>query len=130
MQKEIGANVRSARIRMGLTQAELAELIGASVSYMSKIERGAAIPSMKMILSLCEKLHTSYESLILGHPNDTEEALEVDFLELQKILRSCSKEAREMLLSIARELEKYDSNVRYKRQRVVSNRNQNQDGDK
>lgn len=130
MQKEIGANVRSARIRMGLTQAELAELIGASVSYMSKIERGAAIPSMKMIQSLCEKLHTSYEALILGHPNDSEEALKIDFLELQRILRSCSKEARELLLSIARELEKYDSNVRYKRQRVVSNRNQNQDGDK
>lgn len=42
MQKEIGANVKSARIRMGLTQAELAELIGASVGYISKIERGAA----------------------------------------------------------------------------------------
>lgn len=130
MQKEIGANVKSARIRMGLTQAELAELIGASVGYISKIERGAATSSMNMIHSLCEKLHTSYEALILGHPDVNEEMIEADFLEIQRILRFCSKEARELLITFAKELAKYDSSLHCKRQRVVSNRNQNSDGDK
>lgn len=44
---EYGRSLRSARRRQGYTQQELADLIGVTKSYVSKIEKGAVIPSRR-----------------------------------------------------------------------------------
>ncbi|GAC1341269.1 MAG: hypothetical protein NVSMB20_17400 [Bradyrhizobium sp.] len=40
MSADFGANFREARVRAGLTQAEVAEQCGMKQSYISNIERG------------------------------------------------------------------------------------------
>ncbi len=52
-EKEIKAslaqNLRKARRTVDLTQLEVAEQSGTNVNYYSKLERGEAIPSLKML---------------------------------------------------------------------------------
>ena len=48
-----GRRVRDLRKREGYTQEELAEAVGLSVEYISKIERGLASPSFAVIADLC-----------------------------------------------------------------------------
>lgn len=50
-------NLKSLRDARGITQAELAEMIGVNQAYVSKIEAGIANPSLDKILAIAKALH-------------------------------------------------------------------------
>ncbi len=50
--KELGKNIKKAREEKGITQEELAEKVGAHVSYISRIERGIANPAHDLLESI------------------------------------------------------------------------------
>lgn len=52
----VGANIRTARDRLGLTQRELGERIGAEGLFISRWERGANSPSPKYLPLLADAL--------------------------------------------------------------------------
>ncbi|WP_423825045.1 helix-turn-helix domain-containing protein [Salinibacter ruber] len=54
-----GRNLKAQRVEKGYTQAGLAEEIGVSVEYISKLERGLASPSFEIISHLCSSLESS-----------------------------------------------------------------------
>ena len=56
LRKELGENIRTAREKAKLTQAEVAAMADIDVNYYARIERGLAIPSY-------EKLHSIMKSL-------------------------------------------------------------------
>lgn len=56
----IGANLRAARKRQGLTQRELAALVGVPDLHISRWERGAHRPSDANLYALAEALGLSY----------------------------------------------------------------------
>lgn len=45
----IGRQLQSVRQRKGLTQAEVAKHAGTNTNYYAKLERGEAVPSLKML---------------------------------------------------------------------------------
>ena len=49
---EVGIRVRTARIRAGLTQKELGELIGYSTSGVAKVERGNSEPRLSALAQI------------------------------------------------------------------------------
>ena len=51
-----GQTLRQHRENAGLTQVELAEKIGASLSAIKKLEAGDRIPSLKTVLMICRGL--------------------------------------------------------------------------
>lgn len=51
--KDVGQNYQKARISNGITQEEVAELIGLSPFYISDIERGKTFGSIHTLISLC-----------------------------------------------------------------------------
>lgn len=54
---ELGAAVRSARIRKGLSQSELAEVIGATQEWISRLENGRLPnPGMANVLMACNAI--------------------------------------------------------------------------
>lgn len=57
-------NLKVARVKKGLTQKELAELIGVSPSTINRIETGKQIPKVDMLLKLAEILEASAEELL------------------------------------------------------------------
>jgi putative transcriptional regulator len=55
--------LRGSRVLAGLSQDELAAIVGASRKTISSIERGASIPSVTLALALARALDTSVEEL-------------------------------------------------------------------
>ncbi|MBF0104966.1 MAG: helix-turn-helix transcriptional regulator [Deltaproteobacteria bacterium] len=64
IQSALGAKVRGLREKSGLTQQELAEIVGVeSPSYISKIERGATSPSYELLARIAKALHVDLKDL-------------------------------------------------------------------
>jgi putative transcriptional regulator len=75
-----GKQVRSARKAQGLTQIDLAALIGVEQNTISRIETGTIAPSDKLKLTICLALNRSLDDLF-GWP---EGALQIAELEEMK----------------------------------------------
>lgn len=58
-----GAALRAARIRMQLTQEQLAERSGLTAKSIGQIERGAGNPRLESIVRLARALHTGASDL-------------------------------------------------------------------
>lgn len=58
-----GENVRSLRIKKGLTQEDLAELTGLQAAYIGFIERGLRSPSVRTIAKIYKALKVTANQL-------------------------------------------------------------------
>ena len=63
---QVGRQIRKAREAAGLTQERFAELIGISPQNVSCVERGLAGVSLTVLRRMCEILHVSSDSLLMG----------------------------------------------------------------
>lgn len=61
---EIGRRITELRQGKDLTQKELAERVGVSVSYLSRIEEGAEKPHLKTIARIAKCLGVKLELLL------------------------------------------------------------------
>lgn len=59
----LGRSVKTTRIARGLTQRELAELVGIAEKYLSRLELGMATPSVLIALRLAAALELEVEQL-------------------------------------------------------------------
>jgi transcriptional regulator with XRE-family HTH domain len=62
--KLLGANMRTARLRLGFTQEHVAELLGISPEVYGRMERGTIYPRMERFMDLCEKLSVPPDRLL------------------------------------------------------------------
>jgi transcriptional regulator with XRE-family HTH domain len=62
--QKVGERVRSARRRLGLTQADLAKAIGSNRSAITHIERGQAGFSVNFLRKLSRALHLSTDAIL------------------------------------------------------------------
>ena len=62
--KEMGARVREARVKMNLSQTDLAELAQLHPTYISQIENGKANMSIDVFMRLTEALQISADWLL------------------------------------------------------------------
>lgn len=65
MKKRFGTCLKSLRLRAGLTQVQLAELVGLSDRYLGRMERGLVSPSFECIERLAEALAIDTAELFL-----------------------------------------------------------------
>ncbi len=56
-------HVKEARVNAGLSQAQLAEMVGVSRNTISSIETGQFCPTAKLALVLCIALDKKFEEL-------------------------------------------------------------------
>ncbi len=72
LQRTLGQQARAARLRLGLTQEEVARRVGLAQSVYGRVERGGMMPSVPTLRKLCLALELSSDALLsLG---TTEEA--------------------------------------------------------
>ena len=69
--KIFGATVKRARIACGCTQEKLAESLYCTQAYVSQIERGEAVPSLPMFVSITQSLHVNACTLLGDLPEQT-----------------------------------------------------------
>jgi transcriptional regulator with XRE-family HTH domain len=62
--RSIGSAAREARSRAGLTQVEVATLVGISPMVYSRLERGKVMPSVPTLRRLSSALHISADTLL------------------------------------------------------------------
>ena len=62
--KELGERIRMARIRKGLTQSKLANMIGKDQPSLNRVERGKVNPTYIYLLEICEGLEISINELL------------------------------------------------------------------
>jgi len=89
----LGGAARVARMRLGLTQTDVAERVGMSMEVYSRLERGRMLPRTQTLRRLCEVLQVSSDTLLgvgrglapVGRPVRAPD--EDDSLELRRMTR-------------------------------------------
>ncbi len=72
-QKKIGQLIASKRKDKGLTQEQLAEMLGVTNKAVSKWETGKSMPDVAIIQALCKILGITVTTLLNGEENKDEE---------------------------------------------------------
>lgn len=106
--KLLGANMRTARERMGFTQEHVAALLGISTEVYGRMERGTIFPRMERFMDLCEKLSVPPDRL-LGYASAESPATgamgqEEWIVVLHRFMPVTQKLKQEQLLSLRRYL--------------------------
>lgn len=61
--KEIGKRFKENREAVGITQVELAKIVGTSVTYISSVERGLSFPRGDKLVAILNALNSSADSV-------------------------------------------------------------------
>jgi transcriptional regulator with XRE-family HTH domain len=64
IEKALGAVVTELRIQNGVSQAALADRLGYSSSYISKLERGQMNPTLRTLFDLADSLGVEPDALV------------------------------------------------------------------
>lgn len=67
--KEVGKRMAKRRKELGLKQYQVCELIDVNYKYISNLETGRSVPSLEVIMNICEALQTTPDYLLLGTLN-------------------------------------------------------------
>lgn len=73
--KDMGVRIKQRRVELNLTQEELADRAGMSISFIGHIERGEKTASLDSMVELCKALGLSLDYAVLGK----KELLECDY---------------------------------------------------
>lgn len=98
-----GARVRQLREQMGMTQEELALILGTDQNQMSKYERGKNEPSASVLIRFSEVLNTSSDFLlglsdVSAPPLRFSAELSADERHMVELYRSASPSQRKIIL--------------------------------
>ena len=97
--EKIGAKIKIARMKNGLTQSQLAELLAVSSEYISRVERATTHISLKKLIEITGHLNVS-AGYILEGSTTTDPSYTLN--EFSEILLDLSPEKRKLLLEIAK----------------------------
>ncbi|MBO5494768.1 MAG: helix-turn-helix transcriptional regulator, partial [Eubacterium sp.] len=86
-QEKIGCFIAERRKAKGLTQRELAEILGITDRAVSKWERGKSLPDASLMLELCGELEITVNELLTGEVikmEDYKKQAEENLLKMEK----------------------------------------------
>lgn len=93
----IGKRLKTARKKTGLTQEKLAEKMGVSIAYLSKVETGKIHINLERLSEICGILGVTEGEILNGVANNSEKYLNSEFYEL---LRKCSPKNQKIAYQI------------------------------
>lgn len=64
--KKLGRNLKKAREHAGFSVEEMAEILGISKAYYTRIEAGESVARMPHLLALCFATETDLNTLFIG----------------------------------------------------------------
>ncbi len=101
--KRIGRRVKEIRKMRGLSQAELAEQIDVSVTYISHIETASKQASLSALSLIANVLGVTVDTLLNG--NQINDPLEYHF-DLVELFKDCSGNEKQIIYEIASAMKK------------------------
>ena len=67
--QKVGQRIQKLRKEKGLSQEQLSEQIGISLSFLGHIERGTRVASVETLARICKALDADMHYIVFGHPN-------------------------------------------------------------
>lgn len=95
--KALGVRIKEVRLNRGLTQDNLAEMVGCNTSHISNIENSYTKLSLNVLLAIANSLDTSVDYLLCNQVNDTSSALNKEIL---RVLQNCDDGKKERILKM------------------------------
>ena len=95
----IGERIKEARVRKGITQEMLSEMMDISCAYLSRVELGKANINLKRLFQICNILDISIAKLLTGVDTNSKHYLDE---ELYDILIQCTPQKQKMIYNIAK----------------------------
>ena len=99
----IGKRLKEARRKKGLTQEKLAEKMGVSIAYLSKVETGKIHINLERLSEICHLLNITEGEILNGVSNHSEKYLHSEFYDL---LRNCSPKKQKLIYQIVQVISK------------------------
>lgn len=105
---KIGSRVKQARLAKHMTQMQLAEEAGISLSFLSNIENGRQSMNLRVLIAISEALNVSADWLIKDIPHSASRIAE----EIERELSSCTPKEREAILQLVQLMKKSLSSLK------------------
>lgn len=99
----IGKRIQTQRQAQGITQEKLAERVGISTVYLSKIENGRVYPTLETLSAICTELDTELAAILSSTEVARKDYANDRVLEL---FNACSIRVKPIALSLLEELSK------------------------
>ena len=102
MEKEVdyaklGMRIKEVRLKKGLTQDHLAEMVGCNTSHISNIENNYTKLSLNVLLAIANNLDVSIDYLLSNQYKDAASALDSEIL---RALQGCDDSKKEKILKM------------------------------
>lgn len=105
--KRLGKRIREKRQRLNLTQAQLAEEINISDTYMGAIERGERSLTLDTLVRLANRLGVTVDYLLSDYVSDTDSNIVEQF---KQIIDCQPLERKQMAVNVLRTIFSYFEN--------------------
>ena len=102
--KKLGRKIREARLKLNLTQAQLAEAIDISDTYMGAIERGERSLTLDTLVRLVNRLGVTVDYLLSDSVADNDSNIMEQF---RQIVDSQPMERKQMAIHVLRTIFSY-----------------------
>ena len=95
----IGERIKLARKERNMTQEKLAEEMGVSIAFLSRIERGSSQINLKRLSQICNILGTTEGEILNGVSSGSSTYWDSEH---SNILKNCSSEQVNLIYEIAK----------------------------
>lgn len=103
IRKLLGERIRELRKAKGLTQEQLAELVGVEPRHISRVEGGYNSPSIERLARIAEVLEVPIQELFnFMHLNDSEDRMK----DIDAVIRGMSEEYQKIVYKVVHAFEK------------------------
>lgn len=106
--KRLGKRIREERLRLNLTQAQLAEDIDISDTYMGAIERGERSLTLDTLVRLVNRLGVTIDYMLSDAVSDSDSNI---MEQLKQIMDGHPLERKQMAVNVLRTLFSYFENT-------------------
>lgn len=103
-EKVLGNAIRDSRIRLGITQEDLSEMVGITPTHLKHIESEHRKPSIEVLFKLVQILNISLDSLLLEQP-DRSSFSETECT-INALLKTCSDGEKNIVLDLIKSIQK------------------------
>lgn len=93
--KNIGNLIRSKRKELGMTQTQVAEIVGLTMQHYSRLERGEYIPSLQTFINIAENLKLDINIFDVSQKNK----ISTTMYEILSLLKRLSTTKQKAVLS-------------------------------
>ncbi len=102
--KKLGLRIREERLRLNLTQSQLAESIGISDTYMGAIERGERSLTLDTLVRLVNRLGVTVDYMLADSVEDTDRNVMEQF---KQIVDRQPLDRKQMAIQVLRSIFSY-----------------------